>query len=108
MINKITIELNEDQVSFKAEKPIYADDFLNMLFTTSLGFLTDIVAKAPEDMRGLAKEELYDLFNQGASKVLENFAPEYELHPGLTAQAILEAENKIILENRLNEVERGS
>ena len=43
-----------------------------------------------------------------ASRTLELFAPEYELRPGLTAQAILEAENRIIMEDRLDEVEAGS
>ena len=42
------------------------------------------------------------------SSTLERIDPEGELHPTLTTQAILEAENKIINEGRLNEVKEGS
>lgn len=45
---------------------------------------------------------MFDLMNQAFSRTLEFFAPEYELHPDLTAQAILEKENELI-ERKFNE-----
>lgn len=44
------------------------------------------------------KKALYDHYNFSASKVLELFAPEFELRPDLTAEAILKAENEILME----------
>lgn len=42
------------------------------------------------------KRELYDLVNIGASNILKKFAPEFELRPDLTAEAIMKAENEIL------------
>jgi hypothetical protein len=51
------------------------------------------------------KEDLYDMYNAAASNTLNIFAPDIEMRPHLTAQAILEAENKIINEGKAPKLE---
>ena len=105
---KIIIEADGDQLSVQSEGNIGIKDALQMLFGTQLHILQDCTTQAPEDKQEDVKGELYDLFNYGASRTLEHFAPEKELRPNLTSQAILDAENAIILNDRLDEVEVGS
>lgn len=108
MNNKITIAVENGEIGFHSETPLHADEFFEVIFTTALSFMEHITSKAPAEDQPQVKEELYDLFNSAASRVLEMYAPEFELHPNLTTQAILEAENKIVLEGRLGEVQKGS
>jgi hypothetical protein len=42
------------------------------------------------------KEDIYDEFNHSASKILEEFIPDHELRPDLTAEAIKKYENEIL------------
>lgn len=42
------------------------------------------------------KDEIYDMVNVAASNILRQFAPEIEMRPNLTAEAILKAENAIL------------
>lgn len=44
------------------------------------------------------KQEIYDLYNLQASSVLEHYAPEFELRPDITADAIAKAEEDIVKE----------
>lgn len=109
MTNKLTIHLREGgKCDFESKKPIGFEDLLSALMSLILGFMRRLVEKAPEDIQAGVKGELYDAFNKAATHVLETFAPEYELRPGLTAQAILELENNIVMRGDLDKVERGS
>lgn len=95
--NKIEILINpNNQMEFQTESPINFEELLQITQTIILGQARSIVDKVPEDQKTEAKETLYDVMNQAFSRTLEFFAPEFELRPGLTAQAILEAENKLI------------
>lgn len=42
------------------------------------------------------KSELYDMYNIAVSSVLEQYAPEFELRPDVTADAIAKAEEDIV------------
>lgn len=42
------------------------------------------------------KSELYDMYNVAVSSVLEQYAPEFELRPDVTADAIAKAEEDIV------------
>jgi len=44
------------------------------------------------------KEQLYDMYNIAVSSVLEHYAPEFELRPDITADAIAKEEEKIVKE----------
>jgi hypothetical protein len=85
------------KVSFK--NPVPFTDFLQIISTGILTAMFSIVNSAPEDQRPQVKEELYDMYNAAASNLLSFFAPEIEMRPHLTTQAILEAENAIIQNN---------
>lgn len=95
--NKIKILINpNNQLTFGTESPINFEELLQITQTIVLGQARSVVDRAPKDQKTEAKETLYDVMNQAFSRTLEFFAPEFELRPGLTAQAILEAENKLI------------
>ena len=44
------------------------------------------------------KSQLYDMYNLAVSSVLEHYAPEFELRPDITADAIAQTEEKIVKE----------
>jgi len=95
--NKITFEIKNNKVHVTYERPtLTLADFLQVISTGILQAMNSIVAAAPEDQRTQVKEELYDMYNAAASNTLNYFAPEIEMRPHLTTQAILEAENNII------------
>ena len=109
MTNTIKIHLKDDgKLDLDLKYPLTFDDLLSVFMSITLGSMNKMVADAPEEAQADVKGALYDLFNVAASKVLQNFAPEMELRPNLTAQAIMEAENRIILEDRLGEVAPGT
>jgi hypothetical protein len=89
------ISLTEDGMILTSE-PVAPGDFVNALLMAQLNFFRDVVART----RGKEKEEmtnyLYDMYNSAASAFLKAFAPEIELRPDLTEQAILEKENEIL------------
>lgn len=109
MSKTITITANDNNTaSLKMSEPIALDDMLTMLLSSAHAMMNDVVAHAPEDKKTECRGVLYDFFNVAASSLLQRFAPEMELRPNLTAKAIMEAENRIIMEDRLGEVEAGS
>ena len=105
---KITIKVENDQISYKATQTISFPEALQVLNSALLGMMNTTLATLLTHLQPEAKGDLYDMFNLAASRTLEQFAPEYELRPNLTAQAILEAENKIILEGRMANIEPGT
>ena len=109
MTNKLTIHMrDEGKVEFESKKPIGFDDLLSVTMSLNLGFMRQLVLNTPQANQEEAKGMLYDAFNKAASEILEQFAPEYELRPGLTAQAIMEMENQIVMRGDLDKVEVGS
>lgn len=110
---KITIDWNEEtkQVTTTSDKPIRVDDLMTILFTLQLQAMNGVKEKAKED-NSLTQaqtqeiiENLYDNYNAGASNVLYLFAPDKELHPDLTVEAMKEAEDKYMY-NHLNRESR--
>ena len=107
--NKIIIRIKNNKIAYNTDKPLPFDDLMTVFLTLTLGAMNNIVdGLDKEELKIAAKGALYDMFNVGASNVLAKFAPEFELRPNLTTQAILEAENRIIMEGRLGEVEAGT
>lgn len=94
--NEIIIKYDENgKTEVNMKNKIDLPELIQVLLSLCLEAMTKVAKEAPE-----LKEDIYDKFNYGASTVLSLFAPELELRPNLTAQAILEAENKIINEGR--------
>lgn len=109
---KLTIELNEEtkQLTTSIDKGIRIDDMMTVLFTIQLeimkNFLSQVASSgATEEQLQTLKEDLYDKYNAGASNVLYLFAPDEELHPDLTVEAMKEAEDRYMY-NSLNRESR--
>jgi len=96
-MNEIKIKLNDkNQLTLTTKNPIHFEDMLQITQTALLGHANTILKNVPEEALESVKGSLYDKMNQAFSRTLEFFAPELELRPGLTAQAILEKENELI------------
>lgn len=109
MTNTIKIHLKDaGKLDLDLKHPLTFDDLLSVFMSITLGSMNKVVSDAPEEAQAECKGALYDLFNVAASKLLENFAPELELRPGLTAQAIKEAEDAIIMRGDLDKVAPGT
>ena len=111
---KLTINWNEEtnQITSSTDKPIRIDDMMTLLFTMQLESMNSIKEKAKADNISQDQlqeiiENLYDNYNAGASNVLYLFAPDKELHPDLTVEAMKEAEDRYMY-NRLNRESRRS
>ena len=108
MKKRLTITVDDNQVSMHTSGPITFEDLISLTNTVTLGYMNKIKDAAPEDKKEECVNTLYDTYNFAVSHVLEAFAPEKELRPNLTSQAILEAENAIIRRGGLKDVEVGS
>jgi hypothetical protein len=102
--NQIHFNVNNNKVKVTFKKAMGLPDFLQVVQTGILYALNSYLESANDKV--IAKEELYNLYNTACSNTLHYFAPEYDLHPNLTAEAILRAENDII-EERYRELKRG-
>lgn len=94
--NQIHFNVNEGKVKVSFRKPVSLPDFLQIVQTGILTALNSFLESADDKEKG--KQELFDLYNTACSNTLHYFAPEYDLRPDLTAEAILRAENDIINE----------
>ena len=94
--NQIYFNVKENKVTVKSRGPVTFEDMSQILFTGLLGAMRQLVDTAPDEHKEQVKGHVYDMVNQAASRTLEMFAPEYELHPDLTAKAMLDAENAYI------------
>ena len=107
--NRIVIKLLDNgTVQLQTDNPILLDDFLSATMTAQLAMMNRCVKEAPTGVQDGVQGTIYDMYNVAASHTLATFAPQLELHPNLTAQAILEAENKIIQEGRLCPEQMGT
>lgn len=105
---KLTINLDEktNKLSISADSPVRIDDVMTILFTVQLETMRNFMKSAKtngaseKDLQEL-KEDLYDKYNAGASNVLYLFAPDEELRPDLTVEAMKEAEDRYMY-NQLN------
>ena len=94
--NLIKFKITNGQVLCTTKVPMALPVFFQVVFTALLSAMNAIVAAQDPEHQEQCKEEIYDLFNAAASNTLSFFAPEIEMRPHLTSQAILEAENNII------------
>ena len=94
---KCTIELTDDnRVLFNQDKAAPFTQISLMLYSVMLNYANSVIDIVPEAAKETVKAEIYDIINIGASNVLGKFAPEIEVRPNLTTEAILKAENEII------------
>lgn len=95
--NYIHIKLKDGKVGVNFQSNLPVDDFLALMSTAILSALRQTVAALPKEEQPSATEQLFDMYNAAASNTLHLFAPEIDMRPNLTEQAILEAENNILI-----------
>ena len=87
----ITMDKN-NHVHTRLSNKLSIPVFVNMCLTSILSMMNQAVAAAPPELRQQLKEHLFDSFNEAASSLLANFAPDIDLRPDITEEAILELE----------------
>lgn len=93
----ITTQYNENgEVRVQIDRQVNFEEILQVTFSGTLALMHDLLAKVPEEDQTAAKETLYDMLNIAASNALSVFAPEIEMRPNLTVDAIMKAEDEII------------
>ncbi len=99
----IKISTEDKNLRIETMKAYTLPDVTIILLNALLYMMNKALEQAPVKDRDDLKANIYDMVNMRCSALLETFAPEFELHPGLTEQAILKAENEI-LEDEMSKV----
>ena len=113
-MHTVSIKITDDNTVEVKTSGLDYQQFLQVVLTAIEGAADTLIREAKKhvdevpDIEQQCRDALFDLTNMAFSSTLERIDPEGELHPTLTTQAILEAENKIINEGRLGEVKEGS
>jgi len=97
------ISITQDGMILSSEQ-LHVADYINITLAAQLNIFKDVLNNAKEEDRDEVRGELYDMYNLAASAFLKAFAPELELRPDLTEEAILRAENEI-LDERAADIE---
>jgi len=108
---KLKIEITtteEGKTSFRLSQPTSLEVTTQILLTVQLALMKAQLNSVPEEHQPKVKEHVYDMVNVAASNMLTQYAPDIELRPDLTAEAILQHENQLIEEkyNALSEQEK--
>lgn len=85
-----------------------AEELTNTLLSVLMGVYRNTIDNTPVEHQANMTKHLFDGFNVMASEFLKVLDPEADLHPELTEQAILEAENAILERETNNEVSEVS
>lgn len=94
--NQIYFNVKDGKVRISYKEAVPFAEFLQIISTGILAAMNAVVEMVPEELKAQTKEDLYDMYNAAASTTLNYFAPEIEMRPHLTTQAILKAENEIL------------
>lgn len=96
---EIKITVHEDgRLNIYTSEKIDILSFLQDTFCAQLATMNSFIEQLPEKAVDEVKADLYDKYNFAASTLLEKFAPEIEMRPNLTVEAISKLENKIAME----------
>lgn len=94
---EIVTQYNEkNEVRVKINREVNFEEIMQVSFSGILALMNTLLENVPEEDRPAAKGELYDMLNIAASNALSVFAPEIEMRPNLTVDAIMKAEDEII------------
>lgn len=94
---EIVTQYNEkNEVRVKTSREVNFEEILQVSFSGILALTNTLLENVPEEDRPTAKEMFYDMLNIAASNALSIFAPEIEMRPNLTVDAIMKAEDEII------------
>jgi hypothetical protein len=99
MSTKITIHEQDGKIELHINPPLSFPDFLQLQLSTIGSVMTSTLRAAESDPNYQEiKDDMYFMLNVAAGNLLDRFDPNPTKHfaTELTAQAIMEAENKII------------
>lgn len=94
---ELLFEYNEkNEVRVRTSRDVNFEELMQVIFAGTIALMNTLTEQVPEEDRPAAKEELYDMLNIAASNALSVFAPEIDMRPNLTVDAIMKAEDDII------------
>lgn len=97
MNNQIHFNIKDGKVKVSFQHELDFPTFLQVIQTGILSAMNILVERANNKEK--AREELFNLYNVTASNTLHYFAPDIDMRPDLTEDAILRAENEILNEH---------
>lgn len=95
-MKSITITLTDNEtIQTEASEPLSFEDMLDLTLSATLGVMNTIKQQAQDTKEQEQLEEyLFAMFNDAASALLAQFAPDLDLRPDITAEAIMELEDQ--------------
>ena len=99
MSNVVVVSTELGMVSMA---PISLPDLTDLLCSAITAATQQVVVTLPAAEKDKITQELFDCMNNSFSKCLENAFPEFTLRGDLTEEAILKAENEILLDTAKN------
>lgn len=93
---KITLEFEGDDLKINEEGVFHFKETVTVLSNYMLHIMKKFNEAVPEEHQERTKQLIYDTMNEHFTVILEKFAPEYELRPDLTVDAIAKAEHEIL------------
>lgn len=95
-MKELTIISNEDgSIQVQANAPLTLNDILDLTLSANLAVMNSSLENVPTENKEQLKEHLFNTFNIAASALLAQFAPEIDLRPDITEEALLKAELEI-------------
>ena len=90
------MEIKITSTEIAMNPPMNPIEVADVLLQTIIQSCRHSVDKAPEHLQMRIAEKIYDNLNDMFTAALEDFIPDKELRPDLTAEAILAMKNKIL------------
>jgi len=95
-MKQLIITLTDDnELKVQASHPLNPQELTDLTLSTILAMFNQATSDAPEPQKQEVKEYLFNMFNYAASALLAQFAPDIELRPDITEEAILRHELEI-------------
>lgn len=107
-MKKLILKEANNKIHIQTQGNPTLDEAMRMLFTSALSIMKSAQANAPEGKHQQVTEMIYDSFNESASATLEMFAPDKELRPDITMEAIKRQEEIIMKEHIAKAKKNGS
>ncbi len=102
MTKTILIELLGDDLGIKTQGEFKFEETMLALCNTVLHLMEQFSEAVPEGDREKAREVMYHFMNERFSALLERFAPNIEMRPNLTVDAIMKAQNELLMSEMPN------
>lgn len=93
----LTITLTDDNsIKTEASESMGLEEVMDITLSAILGIMNEIKSNAEEhtDKHEELEAFLFGMFNEAASTLLAQFAPTLDLRPDISADAIMELEDK--------------